>query len=155
MRPCARYNTTTKAQEYYWFYIKASHCCPPKGQLILKGHLGILEFFQKMNERIRPQKNSNSFVRFLEESSAWKNHFDIVWPLLHIPFVRSIIYCAAYGTLKDLSVLCFFWSNWWLMVVKAMSTHVVLPFVFRNVLRIIFKDAVVMIILTDQIFLMP
>ena len=36
-----------------------------------------------------------------------------------------------------------------------MSTHVVLPFVFRNVLRIIFKDAAVMIILTDQIFLMP
>ena len=30
-----------------------------------------------------------------------------------------------------------------------------LPFVFRNVLRIIFKDAAVMIILTDQIFLMP
>ena len=29
------------------------------------------------------QKNPNSFVRFLEESSAWKNHFDIVWPLLH------------------------------------------------------------------------
>ena len=23
----------------------------------------------------------NSFVRFLEETSAWKNHFDFVWPL--------------------------------------------------------------------------
>ena len=24
----------------------------------------------------------NSFVRFLEETSSWKNHFDFVWPLM-------------------------------------------------------------------------
>ena len=27
------------------------------------------------------QKNTNSFVHFLEESSVWKKHYDIVWPL--------------------------------------------------------------------------
>ena len=27
------------------------------------------------------RQKTNSFVRFLEESSAWKNHYDFVWPL--------------------------------------------------------------------------
>ena len=45
-----------------------------KGQLISKGLFGILEFFQKTNE----QKKS---IRFLEESSAWKKHYDFDWPL--------------------------------------------------------------------------
>ena len=56
-----------------------------KGQLISKGLFGILKFFQKrMNEfvfsTIRQKKPE--FVRsFLEESSAWKKHYDFVWPL--------------------------------------------------------------------------
>ena len=49
-----------------------------KGQLISKQLFGILEFFQK-NER------NNSIivllVCFLEESLAWKKHYDFVWPL--------------------------------------------------------------------------
>ena len=56
MRPCARYNTTTIAQEYYWFYIKASHCCPPKGQLISKSPFGVLK---------SPKKATKSFPGFL------------------------------------------------------------------------------------------
>ena len=55
-----------------------------KGQLISKGLFGTLEFLQKTKKKfvystVRPKKNS--FVRFLEESSAWKNHFEFVWPL--------------------------------------------------------------------------
>ena len=38
-----------------------------KGQIILKGLFGILQFFQKMNEQIR-----FSFVHFLEESEDTK-----------------------------------------------------------------------------------
>ena len=61
----------------FWHYLK--------GQLILKGRFGILEFFQKTNERIRflvlLGKKPNSFVRFMEESLAWKKHYDFVWHL--------------------------------------------------------------------------
>ena len=55
-----------------------------KGQLISKGLFTLLEFFQK-NERnnsiivLLLGKKTNSFVHFLEESSAWKKHYD--WPL--------------------------------------------------------------------------
>ena len=53
-----------------------------KGQLISKGLFGILEFFQKTNERIR------SFIHFLEESLSWKKHYDFVWPLaIFSPFI--------------------------------------------------------------------
>ena len=56
-----------------------------KGQLISKCMFGVFNFFQKMNEnkstwRIIVAK-SNLFVRFLEETTDWKNHFDFVWPL--------------------------------------------------------------------------
>ena len=56
-----------------------------KGQLISKCLFGVFNFFQKTNEN---KSNwgiivvkSNSFVCFLEESLAWKNHYDFVWPL--------------------------------------------------------------------------
>ena len=45
----------------------------------------VFNFFQQMNENKSTWGiivvKSKSFVRFLEESSAWKNHFDFVWPL--------------------------------------------------------------------------
>ena len=50
-----------------------------KCQMISKGLCGILGFFQKTNEL--SGKKLNSFVRFLEETSAWKNYFEFVWPL--------------------------------------------------------------------------
>ena len=52
-----------------------------KGQLISKGIFAILEFFQKNERNNSIGKKTNSFVRFLEESSAWKKHYDFVWPL--------------------------------------------------------------------------
>jgi hypothetical protein len=59
-----------------------------KGQIISKGLFGILEFFQKTNERILFYycwaKNPNLFVCFLEESSACKKHYDSVWTLSNL-----------------------------------------------------------------------
>ena len=53
-----------------------------KGQLISKWFFGVFDFFQKTNENKSTWGiivvKSNSFVRFLEEMSAWKNHFDFV-----------------------------------------------------------------------------
>ena len=50
------------------------------------GFLGSSIFLQKTNENKSTWGNIvvklNSFVRFLEETLAWKNHFDFVWPLV-------------------------------------------------------------------------
>ena len=62
--------------------IKITH---PNGQLISKGLFAILKFFQK-NERnnsiiVLLGKKTNLFFVFLEESLAWKKHYDFFWPL--------------------------------------------------------------------------
>ena len=71
----------------------ASWCCWHStrlklGQLILKCFFGVFNFFQKTNENKSTWGiivvKSNSFVRFLEETSAWKNRFDFVWPLAKV-----------------------------------------------------------------------
>ena len=60
-----------------------------KGHLISKCLFGVFNFFQKTNKNKSTWciivVKSNSFVRFLEETSAWKNHFEFVWPLA-VPF---------------------------------------------------------------------
>ena len=38
---------------------------------------------------------SNSLVRFLKESSAWKNHYDFAWPL-----VKSVLPLSNFSLLK-------------------------------------------------------
>ena len=57
-----------------------------KGQLILKCLFGFFNFFQKANKKKSTWGiivvKLNLFVRFLEETSAWKYYFDFVWPLL-------------------------------------------------------------------------
>ena len=53
---------------------------PTKGKLISKWFFGVFTFFWKANE----DKWINSkveFIRFLEENSSWKHHFEFVWPL--------------------------------------------------------------------------
>ena len=58
-------------------------------------------------------KKTNSFVRFLEESSAWKNHFEFVWPLSGYPvitFVR-VIYAWLDGYKSFLSFYALFFLN--------------------------------------------
>ena len=56
-----------------------------KGHLISKCHFGVFNFFQKTNENNLTWGiivvNLNLFILFLEETSAWKNHFNFVWPL--------------------------------------------------------------------------
>ena len=58
----------------------------PKGQLTSKCLFVVFNFFQNSNENKSTWGiivvKSNSFVRFLEETSAWKNHFEFVWPLV-------------------------------------------------------------------------
>ena len=61
-----------------------SYVC--KGHLISKWFFGVFDFFKKLNENKSTWGiivvKSNSFVHFLEESAAWKNHYDFVWPLV-------------------------------------------------------------------------
>ena len=57
-----------------------------KGQLISKCLFGVFNFFQKMNENkstwgVIVHSKVEFVCSFLEETSAWKNHFDYVWPL--------------------------------------------------------------------------
>ena len=61
---------------------------------------GVVDFLQKTNENKSTWGiivvKSNSFVHFLEETSAWKNHFDFVWPLVERkPEGRGINYAPA------------------------------------------------------------
>ena len=56
-----------------------------KVQLISKCVFGVYTFFEKNRTKTSRQVvNSNLFVRFLEETLAWKNHFEFVWPLTKI-----------------------------------------------------------------------
>jgi hypothetical protein len=48
-----------------------------KGQVILKGLFGILEFSQKTNKQIVAVVKTNLFVRFLGEFEKNKNPFEI------------------------------------------------------------------------------
>ena len=58
-----------------------------KGQLISKCLFGVSTFFQKTNEN-KSTSSEVEFVRsFLEETSAWKNHFEFLWPLAYLNFI--------------------------------------------------------------------
>ena len=57
-----------------------------KGQLISKGLFGVFNFFQKKKNENKSTwgiivVRSNSFVRFLEEFTAWQFAFELNWPL--------------------------------------------------------------------------
>ena len=60
-----------------------SYVC--KGHLISKWFFGVFDFFKKLNENKSTWGiivvKSNSFVHFL---TTWKNHFDFIWPLVHM-----------------------------------------------------------------------
>ena len=64
-----------------------------KGQLISKCLFGVFNFFQKMNKNKSTWGiivvKSNSFIHFLEETSAWKNNFDFVWPLAEVDIQKG------------------------------------------------------------------
>ena len=57
-----------------------------KGQIILKCLFGVFNFLQKMNKNKSTwgfiAVKQNSFIHFLEKTSAWKNNFDFFWPLV-------------------------------------------------------------------------
>ena len=61
-------------------YANYSNWSDIKGQLISKCLFSVFTIFQKMKTN-RQVVKSNLFVYFLEETSAWKNHFEYVWPL--------------------------------------------------------------------------
>ena len=64
-----------------------------KGQLISKWFFGVVDFLQKTNKNRSTWGiivvKLNSFVH-LEETSAWKNHFDFVWPLYTPDFYKIL-----------------------------------------------------------------
>ena len=70
---------------------------PTKGQLISKCFLvsSISSKKQTKTSELRCTivVKLNSFVRFLEESSAWKKYYDFVWPLAYL----FRIHLYAYG----------------------------------------------------------
>ena len=86
---------------------------PTKGQLTSKCFFSVFDFFQKTNENKSNWDTIvvklNSFVWFLEESSAWKNHYDFVWPLAYLfrihlyAYVRQLLIKSGQkcGTVKS------------------------------------------------------
>ena len=81
------YTIQTKRDQTFWrgVYVLQGNCCVFKGQVISKCLLCVFNFFQKTNENKLTWGlivvKSNSFIHFLEETLAWKNLFDFVWPL--------------------------------------------------------------------------
>ena len=55
---------------------------PPKGQLIYKCLFDVFTLFQKTKENKSTSSKEEFVCSFLEETLAWKNHFDFFWPLL-------------------------------------------------------------------------
>ena len=67
----------------------------PKGQLISE-ELWYPRILPKNKQNnlitVLLGKKMNSFIHFLEESSAWKNHYDFVWPLVFPEFFLPILF---------------------------------------------------------------
>ena len=68
---------------------------PSKGQLISKCLFGVFNFLKKTNKNMSTWGfivvKKNLFVSFLEETSAWRNRFDFVWPLAGAEYANGII----------------------------------------------------------------
>ena len=78
-----------------------------KGQLISKANQSNRGFSQKTNEKTRRiVVKTNSFVRFLGESSAWQFAFEINWPLNNIP--GELIFFVNLWEKFQLGSLCHF-----------------------------------------------
>jgi hypothetical protein len=69
--PCGQSNTSKICQKAYQLQVTIKIS---KGQLISKWFFGVIDFLQKMNERIR---------LYYYDTSTPKNHFEINWPLTH------------------------------------------------------------------------
>ena len=54
--------------------------------------------------------NLNLLVRFLEETPAWKNHFEFVWPLAQISLVLAHHCTAGSGSVWP-KMRRFFWQS--------------------------------------------
>ena len=66
-------------------------------QIISKCLLGVFNFFQKTQTKTRRKLvKTNSFVRFLEEFTAWQFAFKINWPLV-IMWKFSVIFKKGLG----------------------------------------------------------
>ena len=52
---------------------------------------GVFNFLQKRTKTSLIVVKLNSFVHFLEETSACKNHFDFVWPLVCLNFGTEVL----------------------------------------------------------------
>ena len=80
-----------------------------KGQIISKLFFSGRGFSQKTNENMSHTSKTNSFVRFLEEYSAWQFAFEINWPLSQELFLFTQAYfctpvCQKAGLLIYLSL---------------------------------------------------
>ena len=72
---------------YFYLYY------PSKGQIISKRFFSGQGFFKKWMTTRRILVKTNSFVRFLEESSAWQFAFEINWPLIVIVLTKCSLCC--------------------------------------------------------------
>ena len=81
VKPASKVVSVWKTDEILCFFSTGHDKC----QLISKCRFGVFNFFQKMNKNKSTWGiivvKLNSFVQFLEESLAWKNHFNFVWHL--------------------------------------------------------------------------
>ena len=84
----------------------------PKGQLILKWFLGVVDFLQKPTNEKKSTwgiivVKSNSFVRFLEEINDPKNHLEINRPLADSD--DWLIKCVLLFLAQTLPTCIIFW----------------------------------------------
>ena len=93
------------------FWLRKDELRLTKGQIISKCLFGVFNFLQTTNEKKSPWGfivvKKNSFVRFLEETSTWKNNFDLFWPL-----GPSIIGIKTSMTFLSIKLICFCCVLW-------------------------------------------
>ena len=87
-----------------------------KGQLISKCLFGVFSLFQNTNENKSTWGiivvKSNSFIHILEEMSAWKNHFNFVWPLVGAKPAQNLkSFVISYFLFWPALIWRFFWRR--------------------------------------------
>jgi hypothetical protein len=67
---------------YFWRLSNFQIVSLLNSQLISKWIFGVFNFLQKTNKNKSHSSKIEFVCSFLEEMSAWKNHFEFVWPLV-------------------------------------------------------------------------
>ena len=127
------HNFTTRSWRHDWPHNGLKHIWSrariDKGQ---KNVFGVFNFLPKMNENKSTWGfivvKQNSFARFLEETSTWKNHFDFFWPLVNWIFAAETIQGGNYSRAETV------WGN--MVIVEVCSAQYLLNKSNKNVIKL-------------------